>query len=54
MEHFPFSVAQREFDDFTHFYAAPYIRFQPALLGILFGYILHVTKDKDIKIPHVS
>ena len=49
---FPFSQPQ-DFDMSTHFYAAPYIRFQPYLIGILLGYYLYKTKDKEIRIPHV-
>ena len=32
------------------FYEAPWNRFQPYLIGILLGYILHYTRGKDIKI----
>ncbi len=38
----------------TEFYKRPYIRFQPYMIGILFGYILFKTKDQKLKIPHVS
>merc|ERR1719322_1257861 len=45
-------IPTNDFDFFTHFYAAPYIRFQPTLIGIIFGYLLHITKNKEVKIPH--
>ena len=38
----------------SEFYMRPYIRFQPYMIGILFGYFLFITKGKQIKIPHVS
>ena len=34
----------------TTFYFAPWNRFQPYLIGILFGYILHTTRGKQVKI----
>lgn len=48
---FPFSQPA-DFDMSTHFYAAPYIRFQPYLIGILLGYLLYKTKSKEVRIPH--
>ena len=36
-----------------YYYFRPYCRFQPYLIGILMGYVLYKTKDKQIKIPHV-
>ena len=48
---FPFSQPT-DFDMSTHFYAAPYIRFQPYLIGILLGYLLYKTKSKEVRIPH--
>ena len=36
------------------YYFKPYARFQPYLIGILMGYVLYKTKNKDTKIPHVS
>ena len=32
------------------FYTAPWIRFQPYLVGILLGYILHLTRGQEVKI----
>ena len=43
-----------KFDMSSEFYMRPYIRFQPYMIGILFGYFLFKTKGKQIKIPHVS
>ena len=36
------------------FYMRPYIRFQPYMIGILFGYAMYKTRGSNIKIPHVS
>ena len=41
------------FDEFKY-YEKPWFRFQPYLIGMLLGYILFKTKNKEIKIPHVS
>ena len=32
----------------------PFIRAQPYLIGLLFGWILYNLKGKKIKVPHVS
>ena len=32
------------------YYRAPWIRFQPYLVGLMLGYILHLTKGKKVKI----
>ena len=37
----------------TEFYMRPYIRFQPYMIGILFGYLLFKTNGKKIQIPLV-
>lgn len=39
------------FDEFKY-YEKPWFRFQPYLIGMLLGYILFKTKNKEIKIPH--
>ena len=49
-----FSPPKESFDMTTYFYDVPWTRFQPYLIGILFGYLLFVTKKKEIKISHVS
>ena len=36
------------------FYDMPYVRFQPYLIGIFFGYLFYKTKRTEFKIPHVS
>ena len=36
-----------------HYYVMPYIRFQPYLIGMLMGYILFRTRDKEIQIHWV-
>ena len=40
-------------DYFIHNYIKPWCRIQPYLVGILLGYALHKTKNKEIKIPKV-
>ena len=35
-------------------YLKPWCRFSPYIAGVVMGYILHRTKDKEIKIPRVS
>jgi len=47
-------MATPDFNVSGDYYIKPYIRLQPYLVGILFGYILFKIKDKKIKIPHVS
>ena len=42
------------FDENEDYYMKPWFRFQPYLIGMLLGYILFKTKNKEIKIPHVS
>ena len=42
------------FDEMEDYYEKPWFRFQPYLIGMLLGYILFKTKNKEIKIPHVS
>ena len=49
---FPSNPNSFVFNTFQHFYAAPYVRFQPYLIGILVGYLLFRTKDKAVQIPH--
>ena len=41
-------------DYFENNYIKPWCRFQPYLVGILLGYILHCTKSKGVKIQKVS
>jgi len=54
---FPLGMPSRPFDppgtgDFSHlYYVSPAMRSPPYLLGILLGYLLHVTKNKPVKIP---
>ena len=38
----------------TWFYFKPWNRFSPYMVGILLGYILHVTKSKPFKMPQVT
>jgi hypothetical protein len=35
------------------FYVKPWCRFSPYIVGILLGYILHITKTKQFKISKV-
>ena len=42
------------FDEMEDYYEKPWFRFQPYLIGMLLGYILFKTKNKEVKIPHVS
>ena len=42
-----------EFDEQMNYYEKPWCRFQPYLIGMLLGYVLHKTKNTEIKIPHV-
>lgn len=48
----PLPVGNSTFDSFTYliisflFFRAPWNRFQPYLIGLLLGYILHLTRDK--------
>ena len=35
-------------------YSKPWCRFQPYLIGILLGYLLHKTKNKDVEISKVG
>ena len=35
-------------------YVKPWCRFSPYIIGLILGYILHVTKKKPIKLNHVS
>ena len=38
----------------TWFYFKPWNRFSPYMVGILLGYVLHVTKSKPFKMPQVT
>ena len=49
-----FRPSVNQFHDFHDYYSKPWFRFQPYLIGMLLGYILFKTKNKQIKIPHVS
>ena len=46
-------ITPYEFDEQRNYYEKPWCRFQPYLIGMLLGYILHKTKNTEIKIPHV-
>ena len=35
-------------------YIKPYTRFTPYISGILLGYLLHITKNKPVKISHLA
>ena len=36
------------------FYDMPYVRFQPYLIGMFFGFLFYKTKRTEVKIPLVS
>ena len=46
-------ITPYEFDEQRNYYEKPWCRFQPYLIGMLLGYVLHKTKNTEIKIPHV-
>ncbi|XP_023338416.1 nose resistant to fluoxetine protein 6 isoform X2 [Eurytemora carolleeae] len=39
---------------YVDFYEAPWVRYQPYLVGILLGYILHHTREKQVKINNAA
>ena len=43
-----------QFNEMGDYYQKPWFRFQPYLIGMLLGYILFKTKNKEMKIPHVG
>ena len=47
-------ITPYDFDEQRNYYEKPWCRFQPYLIGMLLGYVLHKTKNTEIKIPHVS
>ena len=46
-------ITPYDFDEQRNYYEKPWCRFQPYLIGMLLGYVLHKTKNTEIKIPHV-
>ena len=42
-----------DFNEQQDYYYKPWCRFQPYLIGMLMGFILHKTKNTKITIPHV-
>jgi len=46
-------ISAPDIDMTTWFYDMPYVRFQPYLIGIFFGYLFYKTKNMEVKIPHV-
>jgi hypothetical protein len=47
-------VIQKSDRDYMYwFYVKPWNRFSPYIVGILLGYILHITKTKPFKISKV-
>ena len=48
-----FSGSKGGTDYFEWNYVKPWCRFSPYIIGLVLGYILHVTKKKPIKLNHV-
>ena len=40
--------------NFFNFYYRPWMRFTPYIVGILFGYFLHITKNRNVKINYLA
>ena len=48
------STDPAESDYFTWNYVKPWCRFSPYIIGLILGYILHISKNKPIKLNKVS
>ena len=49
-----FATGEEAMDYYEWNYMKPWCRFSPYIIGLILGYILHITKKKPIKLNKVS